>query len=815
MLSNTEFSSYAGVQQILILPDTLKACVLCNGTLTFWSLPELGPAFGGSRKIPDCTWVGGVDVNPEEIELTGHDGVLVMVCLQKSIRLVSIGEKPKPIRTIGLGNCLATVRRGGIACAADNTSYSLLDVVEQQQIPLFEISSLPPDVPAKNNEHEISEVTPPSFLSGEDIAATSENQTSLDTNGAGNESAADREEPSELTDSTVALVNHHPEQDGLPERTTSLSALDPSDSSTSEVAKTAEVQAFVPKESNMKSADPDSRTKENRRSRLPPHIASPTPFEFLLTTGTTLEDPGIGLFVNLDGDVVRGTIEFSRYPLCIAVDGQGIDLATSTSPDDRGEAGYVLAIVHTNANDRATWSVEVQRWDLDPGEVNKKHYIHLDRTFSKKFEGNTDNEHKSQGIGLRSARSGNGVSVSDIVHKLQLRKIRFDHKDHDTDDEGRNRAETDFVSRLSSINSCMILWAADCLWWVVRNPILIRLDEKLQQAFVKSAKHEQGFCNRQKVEEVLNEMRGEEPVTELEFLSFKYLRQKASLLLLVDLVKQLKAGTVTHDRDRRITEEALVDGDIEPRAMLAVLPVLRQEIVHEADGIWLANGLNVLINHFLQDHNAETSVEPDSSSMAKIFGLAKAYLYRWRRKKGFGSISDEKEVFKSVDAALLRLLLILDSRSTPGRGAKGSIRAELNELVDTGVDCPDHAIELLERYKRLYVLSRLYQGQRMPSLVLSTFRRIVEGEEDLGGELQDGEEQIRLYLSKRKDEALVEQYGTWLALRNPKLGIRVFTDDQSEIRFKPEVAVSILKEKAPNAVKDFLEHLVFGKHVSF
>ncbi|KAK1807197.1 hypothetical protein LTR12_018460, partial [Friedmanniomyces endolithicus] len=101
----------------------------------------------------------------------------------------------------------------------------------------------------------------------------------------------------------------------------------------------------------------------------------------------------------------------------------------------------------------------------------------------------------------------------------------------------------------------------------------------------------------------------------------------------------------------------------------------------------------------------------------------------------------------------------------------------------------------------------------MTSQVLATWKRILEGEHDAGGELIEGEQDVRKYLAKLRDPTLVQDYGAWLATRNPKLGVQIFADDSSRVRFQPQEAVAILKEKAPGAVKDYLEHLVFGKHL--
>src|SRR5207248_3889594 len=116
-------------------------------------------------------------------------------------------------------------------------------------------------------------------------------------------------------------------------------------------------------------------------------------------------------------------------------------------------------------------------------------------------------------------------------------------------------------------------------------------------------------------------------------------------------------------------------------------------------------------------------------------------------------------------------------------------------------------ISILERNHRLYVLSRLYQSRKMSRDVLSTWKRLSEGERDDGGEFIDADWEFRKYLQKIGTSSLVEEYGTWLAKRNPKLGVQVFADEQSKVTFEPARVVSLLKQGAPEAVKDYLEHL--------
>jgi len=87
-----------GVQQILLLPRVGKACILCNNTVTFYSLPELSPVF--STQVKNCNWIGGVDLN-EPISDNGNgrsEGVTILLSLNRRIKVVRIGEEPRSLR---------------------------------------------------------------------------------------------------------------------------------------------------------------------------------------------------------------------------------------------------------------------------------------------------------------------------------------------------------------------------------------------------------------------------------------------------------------------------------------------------------------------------------------------------------------------------------------------------------------------------------------------------------------------------------------------------------------------------------------------
>ena len=88
-----------GVQQILLLPRVNKACILCNWTVTFYSLPELSPGFG-TTQIRPCNWIGGTDLNIENgSEEEGKaPSVTVLASLNRKIRVIKISEAARALR---------------------------------------------------------------------------------------------------------------------------------------------------------------------------------------------------------------------------------------------------------------------------------------------------------------------------------------------------------------------------------------------------------------------------------------------------------------------------------------------------------------------------------------------------------------------------------------------------------------------------------------------------------------------------------------------------------------------------------------------
>lgn len=573
---------------------------------------------------------------------------------------------------------------------------------------------------------------------------------------------------------------------------------------------------------------------------LKPHIASPTPQEFLLVTGTGLQDSGVGMFVNLEGDITRPTIEFNVYPEQIVVDGRGVGVDPTPTTMEDEEDGFVLASMARKfpERDQIRNGIEIQRWDVNPGEGG-----------SEKFWLETpQSEGGGSRIGLRSTIDIGDIYFDEVVEKLRLKRFQpFTLKSSETStlslqsvdsrtatslervsgerelfesgdslpkdwEANRNAEELQFAERLGHTRTRLVAWSGKNIWWAVRNPLALRLDTALSLLTSEENQSEPIWASldRQKAVELINSLRGREAKTETEFLSLGYLRQRAGLIIFMSILSH--SGRPPSENELKVSEEALLESGLDPRVILSIVPYLRNEIVEGRTGIWIHGGVKTIADAFVAHLLSESSDTTKTDPHADVLQYLRRFLAAWRKKKGFGSIANENEVFRSVDAALLVVLLLLDKASPSGPVQARSVRAELYELVDTGVDCFERAISLLESYHRLFVLSRLYQSRKMAGEVLATWRRIVEGEMDEGGEFREGEQRVREYLAKIRNSALVQEYGVWLARRNPRLGVQVFAEDRSQVKFEPTQVVEILREGAPGAVKDYLEYLVFSKN---
>lgn len=839
-----------GVQQILLLPWVGKACVLCNWTVTFYSLPELSPVFG-TTQVKNCNWVGGLDLNERhDDDYITASGATILLSLNRRIQVVRIGEDARVVRKIDFAGSTISVRRDSFACVADSRSYALIDVEKQLKIPLMPISSLDDsqtggilgqaqNVAVSGTEGQgksalDTQNRPASGLFEESAHARSSSLVGLITSGLRRPEA----KPSDGEESIFQEAST-PARSGTPVPSSDLT------------------DKALPVPFNMVgNTSPASGAQQPSRSATPtpttsvlstliPHIESPTPEEFLIITGTYPSEPGIGMFVNLDGDPTRPTIEFDTYPKQIAVDSGSTDMEGSKDSSTGIEEGYILASLERQIGDSSRHGLEIQRWNngMDAGEQTK---YWLECPTTESHEVKAPNTHP---VGIRSTIDRKEVHLEDVAVRLcrkrflpfsaagsysssfsiknqdsrtatTLERLRneeelFDRNlDSSQDEEAfpdswevtRNAEEEKYAQNFSGTSARLIVWSCGKVWWAIRNPLILQLESALNLAIIDE---NAAIVNRAKIFAVVGSVSGKVERTELEFYTFSYVRQRAGLLLFTNFLHSEE--NPFSDSELTGMLNLLAESLLDPRVTLSLIPSIRNEIVEGKRGIWVYGGVKTTLHHYISTEQFGKVGDKFDTIKSDVLYFLKRYLTLWRKKKGYGSVPDEGEVFRTVDAALLRVLLEIDQHSSKGMGRKGSVRAELYELVDSGVDCFDRAITLLESYDRLYVLSRLYQSRKMAGDVLVTWRRIINGEPDGGGEFTEGEQKMRDYLTKIGNHALVQEYAAWLAGRNPKLGVEVFADDCSRVKFEPSHILSILRVQAPDAVKYYLEHLVFDK----
>ncbi|EXJ61918.1 hypothetical protein A1O7_02349 [Cladophialophora yegresii CBS 114405] len=801
-----------GVHQILVLPGPSKACVLCNGVVSFYSLPEFSPAFP-NREPTGVQWIGGIDENEDK---DNPEGPVVMIANAKRIMLVRVGERLRPVRNnIEYPGCLRSSRRDTIACVADDNGYALLEVEHQQKIPLFSISSLPAE------EDPVS-----------DIEGRSSARSTPPVDAASHARSTSMGDLISPTRDTSQDRRHRLSHLGVPDTAAASGSQTTLPTASGGQDATARPRAR-PRASTEALPTRSAANTGNRhvKKRLTPHILSPFPTEFMLTTGTNESEPGVGLFVNLDGDVVRGTIDFESYPEDLLIDNFNVpDYEGAPYSEDEGK--IICALLRQTEDGATERRLEMQHVEnaselthprtlvtlptskLDNPRAGLRHTLSTHHHFFKVPAELLQLVPLSLGFlpHRKAVIRESDPRTHSAVEQVEQERALFDNQSLSTPVEPslelvnkRIGEERSLARRFGRGFTRNVVWHGQQLLMVLQNPLISQLEYRLQQHLVdnKVAEIKPGH-----IFGFLAGIHGREPKDETEFLTLNYVKQKASLILFLHLQTRVSVSSGLEDLLRAV-ENTLHDGVLDPRIVLLLSPPLSSEVLHGPEGIWLHQGMADLL------HDYQPPISGFEDAPIEFWMTVRHFLMLWQEKRGYGSITDDHYVFNSVDAALLHVLLYLDQALSAESPAQKSVRAKLHNVVDHWKGDFDRAASLLERYNRLYVLSRLYQSRKQAREVLTTWRRIIDGEKDMDYSSNVGyvEGQLRRYLTIIRDVDLVQDYALWLAQRNPELAVQVFTDDTARVRFSPQEVVKLLKDHAPGAVQQYLEYLVFGKHL--
>lgn len=203
-----------------------------------------------------------------------------------------------------------------------------------------------------------------------------------------------------------------------------------------------------------------SVTEEGKDQRIEPIIVPVASNEFLVTSGTTITEPSMGLVINVDGDITRGTIAWPQYPTSVAVD-----------------YPYVAAVVGNAV------------------QFNTLHDQSLIQTIQ--FE--------SLPL-LFTVLTPYTVSYQQLADKIRLVPLREEQK-HDAE---RISKQKEIASKLSNISSSLQIYSekagVECL---LSSPRLLYLEKMVKD---------------NKIDEVNVEMEGLEITTEQAVVALEYLK---------------------------------------------------------------------------------------------------------------------------------------------------------------------------------------------------------------------------------------------------------------------------------------------------
>lgn len=785
-----------GVQQILLLPTADKACVICNSTLTFYTLPELSPALS-KTKVKDCNWIGGLDLDDPLSETGGARGVAVILSLRRVLRIVKIKDQAQVLKTIEYPASMLVQRRSSIACVATQDGYALLDLDLSRKIPLpFSISSSPGPQIEQDLSIHVQQISSSSIsMNRRASVMTTAGISPGDSGVAHTRSTSLGNFMSGLSRRDQSPGIQDPPADSLEAHESPVRGVSPS----SHVAKPL---PHTPVLESGKFHSPVPITG----STLWPMVISPQPDEFLVTTGTGVDEPGVGIFINTEGDVIRGTLEFRRYPRMLVYD-QGAD-SDIMYPTGLQRPAYVLAaldgasdgsqgpILECHSLPGAGGEDLLQPFVLSMPRARCSGPVNLHRCFQSFTSINKDLYTAVEKTPWVFPREQIGKETADpnAIH--------------------RQREERMIAGQIASVRTNLLAWQGSDIWQIVPQDTIVRVINKVLMM----------QDDLDTLMDAAKSLETEEQRSDIAFFMLDFLRQKCGLGLLRLVLRQSSANELT------IPLRILSETELDPRCFLHLLPSVRQDIVWGDSVLWLYQGIQsefrLLADSLRQGDPTERALVEERM----VAQFLRPYLQSWRKKRDLGHIPDRDNLFKSVHLASLRILLRLDqTQSVPARSSSLAkafemhgpqppsrhIRSELYTLVDSGISCFEEAVALLEENKRLYVLSRLYQSRKQSGDVLQTWRRLIEGELDAAGEEEfepeQGLERICEYLQRIRDPSLFREYGAWVAAKNPALGVQVFANSKSRIQFSHQEVISLLQSRAPGAVNHYLEYLVFEK----
>lgn len=483
-------------------------------------------------------------------------------------------------------------------------------------------------------------------------------------------------------------------------------------------------------------------TEENGAPEVEPMIAAVGMDEFLVLSGTKKAEPAMGLVVNKEGNISRGTIAWPQYPSSIAV-----------------EYPYVVSVIDKQ--------VQV-------------HSLH--------------DQSLLQSIDYESVPIVTNVSVHiSQPYRPLAEKIRLIPLAAKEEEEEKERIDKELViaEGLSVITSSLFVYSK----------------EKGIECLLSSPRifHLEGLVEQEKIDEVVEEMSTLEVTTERGVVELEYLNQLVGF------------GYLFH-KDFSSATDYWVDGSLDPRLLIEIYD---SECV--VGNLWIFNGINDILKKVKDKFSDDITIEKSSGkevtgkrkkNSTKVITakdqLASRQFYHyfftsWLKKRDLESLSDKKNVFSSIEKACLKLLIKLDNETVIKK-------QELYTFIKTElIETWDDAIVTLKENERYYGMFLMYKENGQFKNACEIWKRIIVGEIS-DKDFKETEEQFAEYLidNIKDHKKLVWEYGLWLANKNPKAGLHVFTEPEGH--YDDTELMKAFKELDNKQVwRDFLRVLVYVK----
>lgn len=693
-------------------------------------------------------------------------------------------------------SALVGFQRSNFALVANAATYDLVDLENNQKIPLFEISSGGLD----NEDFEEDDEVPP-----------------IETKTPGqDESIKTNEELEQQTDKQSTEATEAEEESSVDKEPTSPKDEQESDETASTEETPKDTPAPKTEDEDTKPVDlpkptiehptPVAKKQHTKPPRkLKPMICAVSSDEFLLTSGTTINEPAMGLVVNTDGDISRGTIAWPKYPSSVAVD-----------------YPYVASAI-----DNQIYFYSLHDQDL----VQTIEYKSRPQVFT-----------------VTSPISQAYLPLSEKIRLVPLNISTSPTEEPKPTEDQSKRIEKEkaHAESLSVISSSLFVYSKEAgVQCLLSSPRIFHLEKLVEQS---------------RLDEVKEEMSTIEINTERAFVEIEYL----GLLVGVGYLMHGDFDTATSawlegTLDPRIViyifNKESVNGDL--WTFNGLIPFLKTTI-EKLEGLRVTAAATPAEESAptpapatntpkrskkskkgAKNNRAETKAAaaaskptPGPSTVSideakkKLTESRQYYAYflgEWLKRRELESIVDKTAVFYSLELAYLRLSLEDKAAATAARDQEALSQSKTKLytfLRREVVESVEDTLKILGKNDMYYGQFLLYEKYEREAEFCELWKRALSdgtiSEVDPDFLSNKTEEAFASYLQHTcEDHDLVWNHGMWLVERNVKIGLPIFThrSPDSQVQFQDDDVLAALKKlKNPHAWRSFLKILVYERH---